>query len=268
MKPKFTTDIEKSPFDRVNGNVFSAWRVFCLVLALFCQPAVVFSQENPTSPPTAADTDGQGQEIAIDVRPFPRQFTQQGTEFSIYQPQYDSWQGNQLKGRFVLAVKTGTHTNAEGKTADDLAYGVVWFSARSQVDKGARAVVLTDLDFTKVNFPTDSANQDHFLTLVKEQLPASATLTVSLDHLESALAIESVETDIKSVEVRNDPPVIIFATSPTLLILVQGDPALRPTGYGDVERVINTSSLLLKKRGEYYTYFASHWAKSESLNGP
>ena len=40
-----------------------------------------------------------GAAVNIDARPFPREFTVRGTSFSIHQPQYDSWEGNQLKGR-------------------------------------------------------------------------------------------------------------------------------------------------------------------------
>lgn len=55
---------------------------------------------------------------AIDARPFPRQFTSGGTAFTVYQPQVDSWQAAQLKGRFAMSVKNGTHTEAGGRTVD------------------------------------------------------------------------------------------------------------------------------------------------------
>ncbi|MFP3648732.1 hypothetical protein, partial [Paraburkholderia sp. SIMBA_054] len=56
--------------------------------------------------------------LKIDVRPFPRQFTVEGTQFSIHEPQYDSWKDDQLAGRFVMAVKSGTHAGPDGKPQD------------------------------------------------------------------------------------------------------------------------------------------------------
>ncbi len=254
----------------------SSWYfVLCLIglsAALLILPAPAFAQ-----PGTSADTQpadpappalNQSSEINIDARPFPRDFTQNGTEFSIYQPQYGSWQGNVLKGRFVMAVKTGTHTDKDGKTVDDMAYGVVWFTARSQVDKAARAVVLTDFDLTRVSFPTETSQQDHYLSLVKAQIPGSGTMTVSLDQLEAALAIGAVDNAGQSFEVDNTPPDIIFAASPSLLVLVQGKPVLRDTGHGAVKRIVNSRSLLLEHHGSYFTYFADHWARASSLQGP
>jgi len=42
------------------------------------------------------------------------------------------------------------------------------------------------------------------------------------------------------VPVRNDPPRIIYSANPSLLVLVDGPPALRPMPGLDVEHIINT----------------------------
>ncbi len=206
--------------------------------------------------------------VNIDARPFPRDFTVQGTQFSVHQPQFDSWDENQLKGRFVMSVKTGTHKGADGKTQDALDYGVVSFSARTQIDKEARAVVLTDLQLGSASFPTASDKQAKYLELARAQLKQKATMTVSLDQLESAMAIAAVDTKTASLPVRNDPPDILFTTTPAVLMLVDGQPSLKPSGVSGVQRVINSRSLLLQHGGKYYTYVAGHWATAPDLNGP
>src|SRR5262245_31826001 len=178
--------------------------------------------------------------VNIDARPFPREFTVRGTTFSVHQPQYESWEGNQLKGRFVMSVKTGTHSGPDGKPQDMTDYGVVNFQARTQVDKEARAVVLTDLSLPSAAFPTATDKQAQYLELGREQLKTKSTLTVSLDQLESAMAIAAVDAKTpESLPVRNDPPDIIFSTNPAVLILVDGQPALKPSGVAGVQRVIN-----------------------------
>ena len=53
---------------------------------------------------------------SIDARPFPRQYSASGTPFTVYQPQMESWEGNRLRGRFAVSVKTGVENGADGKT--------------------------------------------------------------------------------------------------------------------------------------------------------
>jgi len=205
---------------------------------------------------------------AIDARPFPRQYSTSNTPFTVYQPQMDSWEGDRLKGRFAMSVKTGTHTGADGKTADSLDYGVVWFTARTEVDKEAREVVLRDATFDRAGFPTSISRQDEYLALVRSVVREGATFTIDLDQLEAALAVGRADAKPASLPVKNDPPEILFAFGPALLILVDGEPALKPTGTPGVQRVINSRSLLLQQEGRYYTRFAGHWASAASLAGP
>ena len=40
----------------------------------------------------------------------------------------------------------------------------------------------------------------------------------------------------------------MFSFEPALLVLIDGDPSLKPAGVAGVERVVNTRSLLLKQR--------------------
>ncbi len=206
---------------------------------------------------------------AIDARPFPRDFTVRGTQFSVHQPQFESWQGNLLKGRFAMSVKTGTHTGPDGKAQDTTDYGVVQFQARTQVDKEARAVVLSDIELPGASFPTATAKQAEYLQLAREQLKQRSTMTVSLDQLEAAMAIANVDsTKPQSLPVRNDPPDIIFSTVPAVLMLVDGQPALKPSGVASVQRVVNTRSLLLQQGNRFYTSVGGHWASAPTLNGP
>ncbi|MFC3550347.1 hypothetical protein ACFOLC_04905 [Lysobacter cavernae] len=246
-------------------------KALALVAALLCAPACAKEPAPPAStaaPAPSAAPAATTAAVNIDARPFPRQFTVQGTQFNIHQPQYDSWQGNALKGRFAMSVKSGIHTGADGKSQDTLDYGVVTFNARTQIDKDARAVVLSGIKFDSASFPTAAAKQDQYLQLVRGALKEKGTLTVSLDQLESALAIAAIDAKTASLPVRNDPPDIIFSTGAAVLVLVDGQPALKPSGVSGVQRVINSRSLLLQHGGKYYTYLAGHWASAPALNGP
>jgi len=65
--------------------------------------------------------------------------------------------GNQLAGRFAVGIRqTGSK---------DEAYGVVSFTARTEIDKPNRLVTLEDLKIGKANFPTESAKEAEYLAV-------------------------------------------------------------------------------------------------------
>jgi hypothetical protein len=78
--------------------------------------------------------------------PWPRVVTYQGATVSIYEPQIENWKGNQLSARSAVKVKT-----ARAQSTD---YGVIWFTAQTEVDKVNRVVTLVNFIITKQNFPT------------------------------------------------------------------------------------------------------------------
>ncbi|MBV8553249.1 MAG: hypothetical protein JOY54_18275 [Acidobacteriaceae bacterium] len=56
----------------------------------------------------------------------------------VYQPQLESWTGNTLSAYAAVAVKT--------QGSSETAYGVIWFTARTEVDKVNRSVTLNDFN--------------------------------------------------------------------------------------------------------------------------
>ena len=60
-----------------------------------------------------------------DPDPWPRQVQLSNATLTVYQPQVESWQGNQLNFRVAVAAKA-TGANEE-------IFGVIWGSARTEV---------------------------------------------------------------------------------------------------------------------------------------
>ncbi|WP_152984506.1 hypothetical protein [Stenotrophomonas terrae] len=205
---------------------------------------------------------------SVDARPFPRSYAADGINFKLHQPQLLSWQDETLRGRMVMSVDTGSHPGTDGKPQPSADYGTLDFSAHTQVDKQARATVLSKIEISNANFPTATDRQSAYLAAARKQLLATPTLTVSLDQLEAALAIAGASAPAPSLAVRNDPPEIIFSTVPAVLILIDGKPVLKASGETDVQRVINTRSLLLQRAGRYYLALGGHWASAATLSGP
>ena len=67
---------------------------------------------------------------------------------------------------------------------------------------------------------------------------------------------------------KSDVPAIIFTTVPTVLVLVDGPPALQPMPGLDVERVVNTRALIVKLNGLFYLTALNYWYEAAAIEGP
>lgn len=193
---------------------------------------------------------------------WPRAMDAGGYEFAVYQPSVDAWPGNQINGRFAVGVRPAGTSNET--------YGVAFFTARTEIDKFSRLVTLEDWQITKVMFPTQKSLQGTYKTLLQSELPTTAKV-IPLDHLESALIVASDIVKAKEVQVDNTPPRIIYTTTPSILITVDGAPLYAPLMPG-YEHVLNTRSILLLNTNQlspsYYLYAASNWYAAPSIEGP
>jgi hypothetical protein len=203
----------------------------------------------------------------IDARPWPRRYTVDATEFSLYRPQLDSWTDNKLAARAVMAVKTGTEKDKDGKDVDRMTYGVLWLSARTETDTEAREIVLTDVKVDRANFPAAKAKEADYLAAARKATPVT-NLVVSLDQAEAAMALLDLGGRPQSVPVNNTPPEIIFSQEPAALVLIDGSPVWKPSSVSGVNRVVNTRALLLTHGGKYYFGYGGHWATASALEGP
>jgi len=76
---------------------------------------------------------------------WPRKFAIGTNSVSVYQPQTEEWSGNSFSARAAIAI-----TESSGKQP---LYGVVWFSARADVDQVKRLVTLSDFRVKRINIP-------------------------------------------------------------------------------------------------------------------
>jgi hypothetical protein len=189
---------------------------------------------------------------------WPRQLLSGTTTFSVYQPQVDSWTGNQLAVRAAVAVQEGG--------AAEPAYGVIWLSARTDVDKTTRIVSLTYQQITKANFPSAPDSGAGWQARLQGLLP-QAFDSIALDRLESGLAIHQEIQHGRAQPLRNAPPRVIFSSVPAILVPIDSQPVLRPAGNG-VQRVINTRPLLLEAQGTFYLHVFDGWMRADALTGP
>ena len=189
---------------------------------------------------------------------WPRNFDAAGEHIELYQPEIEKWEGNRLSGRAAVAVgdKDGTPT-----------YGVARFSAQADIDKPSGLVQLTQIQIDSVDVPTRPDAADKVRTALIGRLPPKG-LTVPLDELQASYAVSQELARATRVPVKNDVPQIFFATTPTLLVHVDGEPVWRAVAGTQIERAINSRALMLREQGgELWLQAAGYWYRSESAGG-
>jgi hypothetical protein len=189
---------------------------------------------------------------------WPRQLLGGTTTFSIYQPQVDSWSGNRLQVRAAVAVRDSGDAQPE--------FGVVWLSARTDVDKLTRLVYIQDLQISKASFPSAPDRGAQWRDSLQRLLPHAWT-DIALDRLEAELAMQQEIQHAGTQPLRNTPPRVIFSAVPAILVPIDSQPVLRPAGDG-VQRVINTRALLLQDGGSFYLHVFDGWMQAAALTGP
>ena len=192
---------------------------------------------------------------------WPRVVVAGDTTFTVYQPQIDKFEDAMLEAR--AAVKVDTKVGDKTQTS----YGVVWITAQTQIDKENDLVELSNIQVTKANFPTAPERTEEFLETFRKN--TEATRTISLERVEANLAVTQADRKGNAVPLKNDPPAIYYRSTPALLVLIDGDPALRPVeGASGLQRVVNTKSLILEAGGTYYMSLADRWLQAQAATGP
>ncbi len=193
---------------------------------------------------------------------WPRQFQSASVTITVYQPQIESWIARDLSGRCAVSVKDATSPEEQ--------YGVIWFTARTNVNRAGNLVTLDDITIAKGSFPASSDKADQYLQALRASAPRQMA-DLSFAHLEAELAVTQAESaPQKPVAVKNDVPKIYFSTRPAMLVQVDGQPVLRQVQGYNVLRVINTYAMLLfdQSQGLYYLHAVGRWAQAPSLEGP
>src|SRR5271166_6297406 len=223
-------------------------RLASLVLiagAFFVSTVVLAQASQPSAPPPD---------------PWPRVVDLADGQVLVYQPQVNKWTENQLEFRAALAIKPD---NAKEET-----FGVIFASARTQVDKVLRTVTFENLRISKIDFPTLPDHGAAYATELQAAF-AKSVRTISLDRLESSLALAGIKPP--AVAVQNNPPQVIVSYSPAILVPIDGAPVLKPVPSNSrFQRVINTRALILQGGfgQNYYIHVYDGWLESNAIGGP
>ena len=234
-------------------GVALVWSVV-FVVSLLCSAAKAQQPAPNTPSPQTPKTQTTGPLESS----WPRTFANGSDTFIIYQPQVDKWDENLISLYCAVEVRAGKESAAK--------YGVVWFQARTEVDKVNRVVTLDQAKVTKVKFPVAPEKEADLTALLDKKLPG-ATKTISLDRVEAALDEDSEA--VKGVDVKNDAPKVIIASKPSLLVLIDGMPQMGDVPGLKLRTVINTRSIILHDDSKqlYYLRVQDWWLEAKELEG-
>ncbi|MBN8874438.1 MAG: hypothetical protein J0H67_16505 [Rhodospirillales bacterium] len=189
---------------------------------------------------------------------WPRSFTTGGQKLEVYQPQIETWDGNRLTGRLAFAI---------GEADGVPTYGVARLSADVQTDNATQVALLKPIRITAVELPTQPDRVEAIRQAMQARLPPQG-MTIGLQQLTASYARSQQAKPAPTIDVKNEAPRIIFASEPTVLVLLDGAPALRPLAGTPYRRIINTPALLLQDARATYASVAGRWYMGPSLDGP
>ena len=228
--------------------------IFILIVCVTVgSSGLILTQTVPSAPASANATPPPGGD------PWPRIIPYQGATILIFQPQIESWKGNMLQAFAAVSIKN--------TTADRTDYGVIWFTARTEVDKVNRVVALDNFQLTKQNFPSLPNNGSGYTSTFQTDLPWNKT--IPLDHLEAALAVTDIASQQTKFTLQNNPPRVIFSITPAVLGLIDGQPVLQPSA-DNLQKVVNTRALILfdPSKNQFYLALMDGWVQASSIQGP
>jgi hypothetical protein len=197
-----------------------------------------------------------------DAEEWPKEIQTNKGKVILYQPQLDSLEGNQLKGRAAVALVP------EGQV--EPIFGAVWIEARIDTDLDTRIAALDQIRVPRVHFTESSEEQRKALEkLLTDEMP-KWDLKISLDRLSAML--EVAERQSRASEGFDDSaPIIQIVDYPAVLVSIDGKPRLRQYGESDFQYVINSPFLIVQEPGKktYYLYAGSEtWYESGAVEGP
>src|SRR5512135_2632021 len=157
-----------------------------------------------------------GAPAAVDEA-WPRQFPSVGgTVLTMYQPQLDSWDGRSLQAHAAVSVHLGG--------ASESTFGVLWISARTNVDKESRLVDFEQIELSKATFPSAPASESAYLDLFRQAM-SKGSKPIALDRLEASMAILQEKRKGAALALRKVPHRILFSSRPMILVAIDGPPA-------------------------------------------
>lgn len=192
--------------------------------------------------------------------PWPRKIEVAEGEFTIYQPQPESFNGNTLTGRAAGSLK---------QRGEQRTFGVFWFTARVDTDRDAGEAVLRDIVVTDVRWPDSEPEKEQEVAGILTGLMPDASVPISLERLTASLA--TAELERQSIdELKHDPPEIVIVEELAQLLLYDGEPRGIPIPDSALEHIANSTLAVVHdtRSDTLYMNGGAFWYSASDPKGP
>jgi hypothetical protein len=183
-------------------------------------------------------------------------------QVTAYQPQIDSYTGNQLTAHQAISVAQG-----EGKPP---VFGAIFFTATLSTDRGTGTVTVENINVTNSRFPSAAQGTAAAVTQALQQAASQNNFTLSQTQLLAQLALTKKQ-QADAQKLNNTPPQILFETQPTVLVTIAGEPQLTAAPNSSLMTVVNTPFFIALDPATktYYLHGGGQWlSTSNILQGP
>ena len=183
-----------------------------------------------------------------------------GAAVIVYQPQVESFSGNELEARAAVAVKKADAGSVP-------VFGAIWMRARLDVDRDTRTAVIRAISVEDVRFADASDAEMQQLAAFIEGTLGASSMMISVDQLLADL--DARDGGTAGTQLKHDAPKILLSTEPALLVPIDGEPVFRDIEGSLYERVVNTPYLIARGGKDLYLYIGSNtWYEARAVEGP
>jgi hypothetical protein len=179
-------------------------------------------------------------------------------KITVFQPQVESLEDNMVTARAAFKY------SKDGKES----YGSFLMKSSTLIDKEKDTVSFETIKVADLQFPEGNVKRSDLINSLEKSLNEKKYV-VPYHNVVASLDIFSADKKRKSPDLKNDPPSILFATQPSLLIMISGEPVMGPSGKEkNVPRVVNTSALIMQDKDTFYLWALGKWFSAPKVAGP
>ncbi len=189
---------------------------------------------------------------------WPREMNAGQYTIVLYQPQFDRLAADAFEARAAVSVE---------KAGAQPVFGAVWLEGLVAADRDRRVVRFAEITVPMVTLPDASEEQKAKLARLLEREIPKWDLQMSLDAFIPLLEAAQVEQS-GTPGLKNSPPRIIVTHTPSVLVLIDGEPRLTNVEGSSLKRVENTPFVIVERGGTYYLLTDTLWYRAPKVEGP
>jgi hypothetical protein len=184
--------------------------------------------------------------------------TPDGDLIKVYQLQPESYANGILQANAAISIV------ANGK--DEPVFGMIWLNANAETN--GQQVNIGSANVNALKLPNEN-DQDKLIALQRAIAEAISGWNVSipLSDIKGLLQMNDEQAKLAS-NINNNPPKIIYASKPSLLVVIDGAPKFQNNSKWNVQTVVNTPFIIIKNNNNrFYLYGGKHWYTAGSVTG-